>query len=86
MFILWDRIFGTFSPEVAEEKVIYGLTTNINTYHPIKVAGLEYALLWRDVKSADNWSDKLSYIFKAPGWSHNGKDRRARTLRREMST
>ena len=84
VLIIWDRIFGTFSPELTSEPVIYGLTQNIDTYHPVQVAGHEYASIWRDVKRADRWSDKLSYIFKAPGWSHAGKDRRAKVLRREM--
>ena len=84
VFILWDRIFGTFSPELAAEPVKYGLTTNIDTYNPIKVAGHEYAAIWNDVLRADKWSDKLNYIFKSPGWSHDGKDRRAKVLRKEM--
>ncbi len=84
VFIIWDRLFGTFSPEVVTEKVVYGLTANIDTYHPIKVAGHEYASIWRDVKRTDSWSEKMSYIFKAPGWSHDGEDRRAKVLRREM--
>lgn len=85
VFIIWDRIFGTFSPEVSSEKVVYGLTTNIDTYHPIKVAGHEYAAIWKDVLRAKKWSHKLSYIFKAPGWSHDGADRRAKVLRRQMT-
>jgi len=86
VFIIWDRLFGTFSPEMKAEKVIYGLTMNIDTYNPIKVAGHEYASIWRDVKSTTSWSEKMSYVFKAPGWSHNGKDRRAKVLRKEMMT
>jgi hypothetical protein len=37
----------------------------------------------RDVKRANRWQDKLAYLFKAPGWSHDGPDKRSNTLRRE---
>lgn len=82
--IIWDRIFKTFSEEIPSEPPEYGLTKNINTYNPALVATHEYGAIWNDVKRASKWSDKISYIFKAPGWSHDGKDRRARTLRKEL--
>ena len=85
IFIIWDRIFGTFSKEVKEiDRPIYGLTTNIKTYHPVKVAAHEYASILNDMKRADKFSDKLKYIFYAPGWSHDGDDRRAKVLRRKL--
>ncbi len=79
--IIWDRIFGTFSEEKDFEKCVYGLTVNIETYHPIKVAGHEYVAIWKDICRAEKWSDKLKYIFYAPGWSHDGEDKRAAVLR-----
>ena len=85
VLILWDRIFGTFSEEKDFEKPIYGLTKNIDTYNPFRVVSHEYIDIWKDVSRADRWSDKLKYIFKAPGWSHDGKDLRARTLRKELN-
>lgn len=85
IFIIWDRLFGTFSEELSEiDKPVYGLTVNIETYNPIKVATHEYAAIWKDVKRADKWSDKLNYIFNSPGWSHDGEDKRAKTLRRKL--
>lgn len=81
VLIIWDRIFGTFSEETQEDKPVYGLTQNINSYQFPTVITHEYAAIWRDVKRADNWSDKLKYIFYAPGWSHDGQDLRAKTLR-----
>lgn len=87
IFIIWDRIFGTFSEELPTiEKPVYGLTVNIKTYHPVKVATHEYSAIWKDIQRADNWKDKLNYIFKAPGWSHDGEDKRAKTLRNRLKT
>lgn len=84
VLIIWDRLFGTFSEEKDIEKPVYGLTENIETHNPFVVAGHEYAAIWRDVKRASKWSDKLKYIFYAPGWSHDGADKRAKTLRKQM--
>jgi hypothetical protein len=61
--------------------VTYGLTKNIETNKVLKVAFGEYAAMCRDVKRAERWTDKLRYIVKAPGWSHDGPDLRSDTLR-----
>lgn len=81
VLIIWDRIFGTFSEELPSEKPVYGLTENITSHHPIHVATHEYQAIWQDVRRAEKWSDKLKYVFYAPGWSHDGADKRAKTLR-----
>ncbi len=84
VLIIWDKLFGTFSEEKEQEKPVYGLTTNIETYNPIQVATHEYSAIIKDVLRAKTWKDKLKYIFYAPGWSHDGKDLRAKTLRKGM--
>lgn len=85
ILIIWDRLFGTFQEEDDKEPVKYGITTNIHTYNPFKIAGHEYINLYHDVKRAKSWKDKLRYIFMPPGWSHDGEDLRARTLRKQMT-
>ncbi len=82
--IIWDRLFGTFSEELPEEPVVYGLTDNIQTNNPWKIATHEYAAIARDMRRADRWRDRLRYLLSAPGWSHDGPDKRARTLRRQQ--
>ena len=67
ILIIWDRLFGTFEPEV--ERVRYGLTTNIDTYNPVRVAFGEFAALWRDVRGARRWRDRFGYALRGPGWS-----------------
>jgi sterol desaturase/sphingolipid hydroxylase (fatty acid hydroxylase superfamily) len=83
VLVIWDKIFGTFSEEKEIEKPIYGLTVNIETYNPIKVATHEYTAIFKDVRRANKWTDKLKYLFYAPGWSHDGEDKRAKTLRKK---
>jgi sterol desaturase/sphingolipid hydroxylase (fatty acid hydroxylase superfamily) len=85
VLIIWDRLFGTFSPELSSEKPLYGLTKNIDSYRLDLVATHEYASLWRDFKRARLWSDKLKYLFWAPGWSHDGPDMRSSVLRSELA-
>lgn len=66
ILIIWDRIFGTFEPEDA--KVVYGLTKNINSYNPLRIAFHEWMDIWRDVRQAPTWGLKMRYIFGRPGW------------------
>lgn len=84
IFIIWDRVFGTFSEELDIDPPKYGLTTDIGSHNPAYVATHEYVAIWRDVKRAEKLSDKLKYIFYAPGWSHDGSDMRAKITRQTI--
>ncbi len=66
VLILWDKLFGTFQRE--EEKVIYGLTKNINSNNPITINFIEYKNIWRDVKQCRTWSDRFKIIFGSLIW------------------
>ena len=68
ILIVWDRLFGTFQRE--EEPVVYGLTKNIETYDPVRIAGHEYADILRDVAGSTTWRDRLSFAFRGPGWAY----------------
>jgi sterol desaturase/sphingolipid hydroxylase (fatty acid hydroxylase superfamily) len=66
ILIVWDRLFGTFQPET--ERVVYGLTTNIETHNPVKVATHEWVAMINDVRGARRWRDRFGYVFRGPGW------------------
>ncbi len=66
VLIIWDRMFGTFEPE--GERVRYGLTKNIETFNPLRVAFHEWGAIWRDVRGASRWRDRIGYMFRGPGW------------------
>lgn len=70
ILIIWDRIFGTFQPEL--HRPTYGLTKPVNTYNLIKLEFGDYAALWRDVRQARSWRDRLGYLFRPPGWQPGG--------------
>jgi len=67
ILIIWDRMFGTFEPE--DEPVVYGLTKNINTFNPARIASHEYLDMARDIASSTGWTERLSYVFRGPGWA-----------------
>lgn len=82
VFIIWDKIFGTFEPEV--EKPIYGLVTNIDTYNPIKIAFLEWKNMLKDFyQSKTSIKNKLKYLVKPPGWKHDGTSVLSADLRKK---
>ena len=81
VLIIWDRLFGTFAKEQVDEPCEYGLTQNIDSHHPWVVLTHGYRALWRVVRAAGSPRAALGYLLLAPGWSHNGPDRRARVLR-----
>jgi sterol desaturase/sphingolipid hydroxylase (fatty acid hydroxylase superfamily) len=84
IFIIWDKLFGTFQPELAEEKVIYGLTSNIETYNPIKIAFHEWKTVFKDAFTAKTtFRNKLNYFIKPPGWKHDGSGKLSNDLRKE---
>jgi sterol desaturase/sphingolipid hydroxylase (fatty acid hydroxylase superfamily) len=82
IFIIWDRLFGTFEPEGA--RVIYGLTKDIHTYNPLRIGFHEVAAIGRDVAGAPTPRAALGYILRPPGWSHDGSTKTATQLQREM--
>jgi sterol desaturase/sphingolipid hydroxylase (fatty acid hydroxylase superfamily) len=68
ILILWDRLFGTFQRE--EEPVVYGLTKNVDSFNPARVASHEHADMLRDVHGARTWRDRLSFVLRGPGWAY----------------
>jgi sterol desaturase/sphingolipid hydroxylase (fatty acid hydroxylase superfamily) len=83
ILIVWDRLFGTFEPERAP--VRYGLTKNIESFNPLRIAFHEWAQMLRAAFQARSLREAASYLFLPPGWSPDGSSRTARELRRELS-
>jgi len=84
VLIIWDKLFGTFQAEEENEKVVYGLTENIKTYHPLKMVFHEWINIFKDLKKAPNLKSSFMYIFGPPGWSHDGSKKTSRQLRDEL--
>lgn len=73
VFIVWDKLFGTFVPELDSDKPDFGLVHNIGTFNPIRVAFHEWVGIFHDVTQRGlSWKDRLMYALAPPGWSHDG--------------
>jgi hypothetical protein len=72
-FIIWDRLFGTFQDELDEVPVEYGLTTNPEDRGLVNIVFHEWKAIAQDCfqKNID-LKTRFDYVFKAPGWSHDG--------------
>jgi sterol desaturase/sphingolipid hydroxylase (fatty acid hydroxylase superfamily) len=84
ILIIWDKLFGTFQPELENEKVVYGLVKNIHTYNPIKIAFLEWFYMFKDAFTGKkSLKERLLYLTKPPGWKHDGTGKISEELRAE---
>ncbi|MBE7178392.1 MAG: sterol desaturase family protein [Mucilaginibacter polytrichastri] len=83
VFIIWDRLFGTFQEENVKETTHYGLTKQPEDMGPVNIIFHEWRALWHDVREAPTLRAKLGYIFMPPGWSHDGHTQTARVLQKE---
>ena len=68
ILILWDRMFGTFKDEDAQEKCVYGTRGLLNSWDPLWANAQVYAGLAHDSWHARSWLDKLKVWIKPPGW------------------
>ena len=84
ILIIWDRMFGTFQPELDEEPCRYGLVKNLATFNILRVAFHEWIATFQDVVRHPRHA--LGYIFGPPGWSHDGtRETSAMIKARELS-
>jgi len=84
VFIIWDKLFGTFIAEDEKEKIRYGLTENINSRHPAHVVFHEWKNIFTDLRKTNSFKHKFMYVFGPPGWSHDGSKKTSRQLRAEI--
>jgi len=66
VFIIWDRLFGTFKQE--EERPHYGITTPLKSWNPVYANFAHYIDLFATVKQARNVGDGVKILFNKPGW------------------
>jgi sterol desaturase/sphingolipid hydroxylase (fatty acid hydroxylase superfamily) len=68
IFIIWDKLFGTFQEELPDVKPVYGITRPVRTWNPIKINFLHMWLLIKDAWNTKNFKDKLRIWFMPTGW------------------
>ena len=80
VFIIWDRMFGTFQPELESERIHYGIVKQLGSFNLLWVAFHEWVGIARDVWNAP-WGSKFGYIWRPPGWTHDGSRDTSDTIR-----
>jgi alkylglycerol monooxygenase len=68
IFILWDRLFGTFAEERDDEPVVFGTRAPLRSWNPLWANVEVYWALAKDAWHARRWRDKLRVWFAPPGW------------------
>ena len=68
IFIVWDKLFGTFQEERKDVPPVYGVTRPVRTWNPIKINFQHMWLLVSDAWRTRNWKDKFKIWFMPTGW------------------
>jgi sterol desaturase/sphingolipid hydroxylase (fatty acid hydroxylase superfamily) len=83
ILIIWDRLFGSFQKE--EERPTYGLTKNIESNNPIRIALITWNQLFKQARQAGSFRKGVKYFLKPPGWSHDGKTKTVKEIRLDQN-
>lgn len=68
IFIIWDKLFGTFQAELESVPPVFGITRPARTWNPIRINFQHLWLLITDAWRAEDWKDKFTIWFKPTGW------------------
>ena len=71
VFIVWDSLFRSFTPEDNADPARYGITRQLGSFNVLWAALHEWIAIARDVWRAP-WRAKWGYVWRVPGWSHDG--------------
>ncbi len=83
--IVWDKLFGTFVPELDRDKPVFGLVKNIQTFNPFVVALGEYWGIARDATARGvPLFDRVRYLFAPPGFSHDRSRKDSHTIKADF--
>ncbi len=83
IFIVWDRLFGTFVPEDKAEPCRYGLVRDLGTFNPLRVAFHEWWGIVVDMWQAKGIKNKLMFLVAPPGWTPDGSRKTSDMIKAE---
>lgn len=84
VFIIWDKLFGTYKTLEPHNPPIFGIINDPHSYNPFVLNTHEFANIWQDVKKVSSLKDKLKYIFYPPGWSHDQSSKTVKEMQTEV--
>ena len=68
IFIIWDKLFGTFQPELKEVPPVYGVKRPVHTWNPLLIGVQHIWLILLDAIRTKNVKDKIKIWFMPTGW------------------
>ncbi|HEX7967782.1 MAG TPA: sterol desaturase family protein [Stellaceae bacterium] len=72
VFIIWDKLFGSFVAEDDSDPCRYGIVKNIGTFNPLRIAFHEWVAIAGDLVDAQSWRQRLVHAFGLPGRCFDG--------------
>jgi uncharacterized membrane protein YhhN len=68
IWVVWDRLFGSFKEEDEREPCVYGTRAPLNSWDPLWANWQVYSSLLHDSWHAQRWRDKWRVWWQRPGW------------------
>lgn len=68
IFIIWDKLFGTFQEELPHVAPVFGITRPVSTWNPIKINFQHLWLLIKDAWRTQSWKEKILLWWKPTGY------------------
>jgi len=81
VFIIWDRMFGSFVAERGDDRPNYGIVKQLGSFNLVWAAFHEWIGIGRDIWAAPDWRARLGYAVMPPGWSHDGSRDTSETIK-----
>ena len=85
VFILWDRIFGTYQRELPEEPCVYGIRGPINSWNPVVALTHIYRDMLHDMIYAKTFTQRVRVLFARTGWQPESVPAEARRAKNDLS-
>lgn len=68
VFIIWDRMFGTFQEEQEDDPCVYGIRGPIRSFNPLWANAHIYLGIIKDFLRAEKLKDKFHVLVARTGW------------------
>lgn len=82
VLLIFDRLFGTYTPEKRDVPIRYGWVQPIASVNPFRLAFQQWIDGWKDVRRAKNLREVAGYLFAPPGWQPDGNGQTTEDLRK----
>jgi alkylglycerol monooxygenase len=85
VFIVWDRLFGTYQPELADTPCIYGIRGPLQSWSPWRALTHIYVDMLHDIRQAASWGERCQVLIARTGWQPGSIPEAARRQKNDLS-